>query len=223
MTSADERASLFQEIERAERTLGNLLQRLSSINTSLETVESNMRVNDFTMSGMYVPGSANGIVCALTGDIRGDPIRDALENLKGKGFRLPVIIKGSDRSESKATCNSIMKTIGAHLKLTKTKLIINLRWSTLSPDIDSSDAVVLGTRYKHGSKREILMFKEKLIELNLQVFEDEGEFGGGLLTYKLAELAKEIGDVAVMEVTLSSTLAQNIPKIAEILKAVTTP
>lgn len=222
MTGASEGADLFRELERAERILGSLLQRLSSLHTSLESIESNLRVDDISTSGLLVQGSITGIVCALTADIKGDPIHDAFEGLRGKGFRLPVIIKDSDRSESPVTCDSIMKVIRAQLKLKTSKLIINLRWSSLPAVIDSSKAVILGTRYRYGNAREISTFKEKLRELNLQVLEDDGEFGGGLLTYKLTELARDVGNVVVLEMTLSSTLAGNVPKIGEILEATTT-
>ena len=222
MTSASEAANLFRELERAEEILGSLLLRLSSFHASLESVESNLRADDFSTSGLFVQGSTNAIVCALTADIKGDPIHDAFEGLRGKGFRLPVVIKGSDRSESQTTCDSIMKIIRAQLKLKTSELIVNLRWSPLPAVIDGSRAVVLGTRYGHGDAREISTFKEKLTELNLQVLEDNGEFGGGLLTYKLAELAREVGNVLVVEMTLSSALAGNVSKIAEILEAITT-
>ncbi|RDE15755.1 MAG: hypothetical protein C4K48_02945 [Candidatus Thorarchaeota archaeon] len=222
MTSASEGAVLLQELERAEQILGSLLQRLSNLHTSLESIESNLRVDDFSTTVLIVQGSTTGIVCALTADIKGDPIHDAFESLRGRGFRLPVIIKGSDRSESQATCDSIMRIIRAQLKLKTSQLIINLRWSPLPTVIDSNRAVILGTRYKHGSPREISTFKEKLRELNLQVLDDDGEFGGGLLTYKLTELAREAENVVVLEMTLSSTLAGNVPKIAEILETITT-
>jgi hypothetical protein len=222
MISASEGAALVRELERAEQTLGSLLQRLSSIHTSLDSIETNLRVDDLSTSGLFVQGSTTGIVCALTADIKGDPIHQTFEVLRGRGFRLPVIIKDSDRSESPATCDSIMRIIRAQLKLKTSKLIVNLRWSSLPAVIDSDNAVILGTRYRYGDSREISAFEEKLRELNLQVLEDDGEFGGGLLTYKLTELARETQNVVVLEMTLSSTLAGNAPKIAEILEAITT-
>ena len=222
MTSASEGANLVRELERAEQILGSLLQQLFSFHTSLDSIESGLRVDDFSTSGLFVQGSTTGIVCALTGDIKGDPIHDAFEGLRGRGFRLPIIIKDSDRSESPATCEAIMKIIRAHLKLKTSRLIINLRWSSLPAVVDGSNVVILGTRYRHGEARQISTFSERLKELNLQVLEDDGEFGGGLLTFKLTELARETEDMMVLEMTLSSALAGNVSKIAEILEVITT-
>jgi hypothetical protein len=222
MCGASEPISLLKEIERAERVLDSLLQRLSKLYHSLEEVESNLRVSDFSSSGMFVQGLTNGIICILTANIKGDPIYNVLESLKGKGLKLSAIIKGSDRSEAPDTCDSILKIIKAKFNHNTTRLIINLRWSALSALIDKDNVVIIGTRFIHGSNDEISRFKKNLKELNLEVFEDDGEFGGGLLTYKLTNFAKNIDSLIVLELTLSSTLLENTKKVAEILEMVST-
>jgi hypothetical protein len=55
------------------------------------------------------------------------------------------------------------------------------------------------------------------------VLEDIVEFGGGLLTYKLIELAKNVDSIIVLELTLSSALSENIRKVSEVLEAVAIP
>jgi len=223
MSNTFEPMSILKELERAEHVLNNLLHKLSNLYRNLEPVESVLRVSDFSSSGMIVPGTMTGIVCALTADIKGDPIYKVLESLKGKGLKLPAIIKGSDRTESIETCDSIMKIIKAQFNLKITRLLVNLRWSSLPPIIENDNVVIVGTRYIHGDSRDIARFKDRLKELNIQVFEDNGEFGGGLLTYKLTNFAREVDNVIVLELTLSSALSESVSMMARILEAIATP
>jgi hypothetical protein len=214
--------SILKELERAENILDGLQQQLSRLYTNLEPLESNLRLSDFSSSGMYIQGATTGIVCVLTADIKGDPLHNALTSLKGKGLKLPAIIKGSDRNETSATCESIMKIVKAQFDLKTTRMIVNLRWSPIPAIIDNDNVVIMGTRYFHGNMRNVMRFKNKLEELKLEVLEDNGEFGGGLLTYKLTDFAKAVGDIIVLELTLSTNLSEDIDKIAEILEAVVT-
>ena len=223
MSKTYEPMSILKELEHAERVLNNLLHRLTSLYTNLEQMESVLRVNDFSSSGMIVPGMMTGIVCALTADISTDPLHKALESLKGKGLKLPTIIKGSDRTESAETCDSFMKIIKAQFNLRTTQLIVNLRWSSLPPIIENDNVVIIGTRYIHGESQDITRFKNRLKGLDIQVFEDNGEFGGGLLTYKLTSFAREADNVIVLELTLSSALSEDVTRIAKILEAIAAP
>jgi hypothetical protein len=223
MCGAFQPKNLIKELERAEHVLDDILRQISRIYNDLEPVESNLRVNNVSLNGIIVPGSLAGLVCALTANLKGDPIFNVLESLKGKGLKLPTIIKGSDRSEAQETCEYIMKIIDAKFNLKKTRLIVNLRWSSLPPIIDRDNVIIVGTRFFHGNVREISKFTNRLKELNLEVLEDNGEFGGGLLTYKLIELAKNVDSIIVLELTLSSALSENIRKVSEVLEAVAIP
>ncbi|MDH4213848.1 MAG: hypothetical protein OEV85_08000 [Candidatus Thorarchaeota archaeon] len=223
MFSSPDPIGIIKELERAEHVLDVLLRQLTSIYTNLEPLERDLRVDDFSSSGMFVPGLATGIVCALTADIKGDPIYKALESIKGRGLKLPAIIKGADRTEAPVICDSIMKIIRAQFNLKTTRFIVNLRWSSLPSIIDNDNVMILGTRYFHGDRKVIEGFKNRLKGLNLEVLEDNGEFGGGLLTYKLTNFAKEIDSITVLELTLSSALCENITKVAKIFEAITIP
>jgi hypothetical protein len=219
MNNTSGRRNILGELTRAEGILNGLLERLSNLLAVLEPIESNLRLTDFASSGMYIRGSKNAIICALTADIQGDPIHSAIELIKGKGLKLSSIIKGSDRSESVSTCKSILKIIKAQLKSTESKVVTNLRWSSLPKTIERDNVVIVGTRFCRMDSDEITRLKDKLRNLNLEVYEDEGEFGGGLLAYKLVQLAEEFEELTVLEVTLSSSLAGESPKVAEILEA----
>ncbi len=58
-------------------------------------------------------------------------------------------------------------------------------------------------------------------EIGFQVLEDVGQFGGGPLTYRLTELARKLGNMTVLEITLSHCIAENHDRVAEILESLT--
>jgi hypothetical protein len=219
MNSSDGKGNVLGELKRAEEVLSNLLERLSKIYGILESKERRLRADDFSSSGMCIPGLKNAIVCALTADIRGDPIHSVIEDARGKGLKLPTIIQGSDRIESFATCDSILKIIRTQFHSSELKSITNLRWSVVPKIIDNDEVVIIGTRYNHASEADIMRMKERLGNLELDIYEDDGEFGGGLLTYQLSKLAEGMDRVRVIEITLSSGLASNVSKVVEILEA----
>jgi hypothetical protein len=218
MNSSGGKSNVLGELKRAEEVLSNLLERLSEIYNVLESKERRLMADDFSSSGMCIPGSMNAIVCALTADIRGDPLHFVIEQTRGKGLKLPTIIRGSDRVESFPTCDSILKIIKTQFHSSGLKSIINLRWSVVPRIIGNDEVVIIGTRYNHASKADMMRTEERIRELELDVYEDDNEFGGGLLTYQLSRLAEELDGVRVMEITLSSSLASNVSKVAEILE-----
>ena len=63
MSSLNGRPNLLQELERAESVLNKLLTKISSINDSLKPLEQTLRAEDFSSSGLFIPGTSPGIVC----------------------------------------------------------------------------------------------------------------------------------------------------------------
>ncbi|MCK5389432.1 MAG: hypothetical protein KAJ36_03025, partial [Candidatus Thorarchaeota archaeon] len=111
MSSLNRHRSLLQELERTETVLNRLLKKISNVSDLLRPLEHSLRAEDFSSSGSYVPGTSNGVVCVLSSLIKGDPLSSSIDLIRGKGLKLPAIIKGSDRSETKSTCDSILKII----------------------------------------------------------------------------------------------------------------
>lgn len=221
MSSLNRHRSLLQELERTETVLTRLLKRISNISDFLRPLEHSLRAEDFSSSGSYIPGTSNGVVCVLSSLIKGDPLSSSLDLIRGRGLKLPAIIKGSDRSETKSTCDSILKIIEGKPGGTPIDYVINLRWANLPSIVDDANVVVIGKRFHHSKKGDLKKLHIRFIELGFQVLEDAGQFGGGPLTYRLTELARKLGNMTVLEITLSHCIAENHDRVAEILESLT--
>ena len=221
MSSSNEQRSLLQELERVEDVLGRLLKRIAEVNNRLKPLEHSMRTDEFASSGSYIPGTSNGFVCILSALIKGDPLSNSIGLLRGSGLKLPGIIKGSDRSETKSTCDSILKIVEANLGGTSIDYIINLRWANLPSVVDGSKVVVIGKRFHVCNEEPMRKLQRRFNELGFKILEDVGEFGGGPLTYRLTELARKHGKITVLEITLSRNFAGNHDSVAKILEAIT--
>jgi len=221
MSSLNEHPGLLQELESAESVLSSLFEKISNINSYLKPLEHSLRTEEFSSSGSYIPGTSNGIVCILSALIKGDPLSDSIESIRGKGRKLPAIIKGSDRSETKSTCNSILKILEGNPSGMQISYIINLRWANLPSVIDGSNVIVIGTRFLHSQKNTLKTLYNRFQEDGFQILEDRGEYGGGPLTYKLTEFARKLGNITVVEITLSRHFAENHDSVAKILESLT--
>ena len=222
MSSVNGHRSLLQELERAEIVLNRLLKKISDVSNFLRPIEHSLRTEEFSSSGSYVPGTSNGIVCVLSSLIKGDPLSSSLDLIRGRGLKLPAIIKGSDRSETKSTCDSIMKIIEGKPSGTPIDYVINLRWANLPSIVDDANVVVIGKRFHFSKKGDLQKLGIRIEELGFQILEDAGQFGGGPLTYRLTELARKRRNMTVLEITLSQRLAENHDRVAKILESLTT-
>jgi len=221
MSSLNGHQSLLQELERTETVLTRLLKKISNISELLRPLEQSLRAEDFTSSGLYVPGTSNGVVCILSSLIKGDPLSNSIDLIRGRGLKLPAIIKGSDRSETKSTCDSILKIIEGKPGGTPIDYVINLRWANLPSILNDANVVVIGERYNYRKIEAMKKLHIRFRELDFQILEDVGQFGGGPLTFRLTELAQELGNMTVLEITLSHRMAENHDRVAEILESLT--
>ncbi|MHA1950706.1 MAG: hypothetical protein ACW99G_11215 [Candidatus Thorarchaeota archaeon] len=204
--------SLLQELDRTEKVLEILLTRLSKLNAALEPMERAMKVTDFASSGMHVQGASRGIVCVLSGLIKGDPLERTLSNLSGRG--IPALIKSGDRSESPSTIDNIVNMVVAEDQKKQVEFVVNLRWSVLPKPLDKENVAIVGTRYMNG---DISRLREELEILGVVVLDDDGEFGGGPLMFEISNIFANKLETIVMELTLSQSLAENAPAVTRIL------
>ena len=221
MSSLNERHSLLKELEKAESVLTRLFEKISNVTELLGPLEHTLRTEDFSSSGSYVPGSSNGIVCVLSALIKGDPLSDSIELTRGKGRSLPSIIKGSDRSETKSTCDSILKIVDGKPGGKPIDYVINLRWANLPSVIDDPYIVVIGKRFYYDQKDALKQLNNRFKQMGIKFLQDNGQFGGGPLTYRLTELARKLENMSVFEITLSRSFAENHERVAEILESFT--
>ena len=212
--------SLLKELEHTESVLQNLLQVLTDLNSALKPIEREMKVSDFSISGEYVQGDSKGVVCVLSGLIQGDPLQQILQK-KGRGRGVPSLIKAGDRSESDITVESIVNMIHAEEQKKQLDYVINLRWSQLPAPLETDSVVIRGRRYQQGDSIRISKLETELERLGLKVVIDDGEFGGGPLTYEITKSFSDRRNLLVSELTLSRQVVENDELVIEILNMLT--
>lgn len=221
MSSMKGRHGLLNELEKAEGVLEGLLKKISNVTEYLSSLEHKLRAKDFSSTGSYLPGVSEGIVCVLSAMIKGDPLANSIELTRGAGRRFPAIIKGSDRSETKSTCDSILKIVEGTFRQKQISFVVNLRWANLPSVIDGKNVLVIGKRYIHDQNGSLKKLYNRFNEIGFQVLEDQGQFGGGPLTFRLTQLAQKLQTMSILEITLSRHFAEDHKKVAEILESFT--
>ena len=96
-----------------------------------------------------------------------------------------------------------------------------MRWANLPFAIDGKSVLVVGTRFSHDQKRSLEKLTTKLKGIGITVLEDQGQYGGGPLTYRLTQLARKLQSMTILEITLSRHFAEDHERVAEILEAFT--
>lgn len=215
MNGARKQSGLLQELERTEKVLEVLQTRLYDLNSALEPIERMMRVSDFASNGVFVQGASRGLVCLLSGLIRGDPFDRVLVDKRGLG--IPALIKAGDRSESPSTVESIVKMVHAENQKKSVEFIVNLRWSVLPRPIEKENIMILGTRYLSGDRHEVERLKAELEGLGIVILEDDGEYGGGPLVYEFIKSYENKPVPLIIELTLSHKLSENQALVTKIL------
>jgi len=222
MKSSQKNQNLLQVLERANVALTTILEKLVVFNDSLKPVERSLRVSDFSSKGVLRAGAIRGIVCVLSSMIKGDPYSKSLEALEGKGLKLPSIIKSADRNESRHTCDSIIKIIESLARKDPPRFVVNLRWSTLPRSLNNKNVIVMGTRYNNLNDSETTQIISAMKQRGFDVLQDDGEYGGGLLTYLLIETLDDKRKLKVLELTVSREIAENENQVIQILEALST-
>jgi hypothetical protein len=221
MSRANEHHSLLKELERTESVLEGLLSKISIVSKCLTPLEHKLRDDDFSSTGSFIPGVSHSVVCVLSAMIRGDPLANSIDLIRGKGRNLPTIIRGSDRSETKQTCDSILKIVEGKMSGNPISFIANLRWANLPAIIDGKNILVIGKRFFYEQNNSLKMLHDKFKESGITLLEDQGQYGGGPLTFALTQLARKTRTISVFEITLSRHLAEDHSRVAEILESLT--
>ncbi len=216
MSKSSNQRSLLKELERTEAVLKDLLTTLSNLNSSLIPIEREMKVSDFASSGEFVQGASTGIVCVLSGLIQGDPLQRILTE-KGRGRDIPALIKAGDRSESPMTVESIVNMLHTEDQKRSLEYIINLRWAELPTPLEREMVVVMGTRYESGNPIRVKKLEINLDKIGFKIVTDNGEFGGGPLTYEIIKSFSNRRDLIVIELTLSRQVVENDTAVIRVL------
>jgi hypothetical protein len=216
MSRSSAQRNILNELEHTEVVLQELLTTLFNLSSALKPIEREMRVSDFTSSGEIVEGMSKGVVCVLTGLIKGDPLEKIL-TLRGRGREIPILIKAGDRTETKVTVENIVGMLQVMNQKRSLEYIVNLRWAELPAPLEHDNVVVLGDRYVSGNFERLMKLESNLNELLFRVIKDKGEFGGGLLVYEVIRSFSNRKDMVVTELTLSRQVVENDVLVIKIL------
>jgi hypothetical protein len=216
MIKSSSQRGLLKELERTEIVLQDLLTTLSNLNSALKPIEREMKVSDFASSGEYVQGASRGVVCVLTGLIQGDPLQRILTEI-GRGGDIPALIKAGDRSESDMTVESIVNRLHAEDQKRSLEYMLNLRWAELPEPLEREKVVIIGTRYESGNSIRLTKLETELEKIGLKIVRDNGEFGGGPLTYEIVKSFSNRRNLLVAELTLSRQVVENDTAVIQIL------
>jgi hypothetical protein len=216
MIKSSSQRGLLKELERTEIVLQDLLTTLSNLNSALKPIEREMKVSDFASSGEYVQGASRGVVCVLTGLIQGDPLQRILTEI-GRGGDIPALIKAGDRSESDMTVESIVNRLHAEDQKRSLEYMLNLRWAELPEPLEREKVVIIGTRYESGNSIRLTKLETELEKIGLKIVRDNGEFGGGPLTYEIVKSFSNRRNLLVAELTLSRQVVKNDTAVIQIL------
>ena len=216
MSKSSKQRSLLNELEHAEIVLRELLLTISNLNSILEPIEREMKVSDFVYSGELLRGVSEGVVCVLSGLIKGDPLEMILAE-SGRGKGIPSIIRTSDRTESKMTVESIVNMLHTESQKGRLGYVINLRWARLPAPLEKENTVIIGTRYISGSSSRLMELESNLERAGLRIIRDNGEFGGGPLVYEVIRSFSDEQDLVVAELTLSNKVIEDTDVVIQIL------
>jgi hypothetical protein len=95
--------------------------------------------------------------------------------------------------------------------------IINLRWAELPAPLERERVVVIGTRYDSGDSMRLKKLETHLDKIGLKIVTDNGEFGGGPLTYEIVKSFSNRRNLLVLELTLSRQLVENDTTVIDVL------
>ncbi len=170
---------------------------------------------------VYKRRNPRAIVCITSALIHNDPLAASL-SLITYGASWPSLLRAGDPTESPDTCETIVDTVLPEVaKLSGDILVMNLKWGRMPDDLEKAKAAIVGTRFILASKEKLESIRKSISGAGMEVFYDDGLYGGGLLAYDLVRALNEKADATVVEVTLSRTAAESANMIQSLLRAVT--
>jgi len=170
---------------------------------------------------VYMRRNPRAIVCITSALIHKDPIASSLSRITYSAS-WPSLLRAGDPTESSDTCETIVDTVMPEVaKLSGDILVMNLKWGRMPDHLEKVKAAIIGTRFILARKEKLESTRKWISDAGMEVFYDDGFYGGGLLAYELVRALNEKADATVVEVTLSRTAAESANIIRSLLQAVT--
>lgn len=215
-------SELSKDLEKAKDVLERLLQRVSRLRTSLEPFERGLSAKDFEASDVHIRGTPTGFICLPTALSPGDPLNITVEGIMAESDKAPSLIKAADDEESRAMCDRTIKMLEWEMEKTageEPQFLIVLRWSDMFEPLEKKKTGVIGKRYLAGSAEQLKAFVQTLKKAGIAVLFDDGEYGGGALTYELVQAFGESRSTLIAQLTLSRGVITDNVAITRLLES----
>jgi hypothetical protein len=214
---------ISKELEKTVGVLRGILRRLFDLNKALEPLESELSAADFAQSGIYVIGTAAGVVCFPTVLSEGDPLKPIIEYARAREVKMPSIVEAGDPEESRSTCDRVIRMLKREIwnkreSILKPSFLIVVRWDHLFEDLEKDKTVIIGRRYYSGSEDSLRRLTKNLKKIGLAVIEDSGQYGGGPMTYEFVQEFSRSKSLVVAQLTFSKSVATDKTKILAMLE-----
>jgi hypothetical protein len=215
MTPSTTISSVTKKLERALKVVDELRASLNGINLSLQLYERAIVLEESEKSGYLLLESKSRFVCLTPDDSKNDPVRILLEALLESKKKLPsVIILSRSEKGSLTRIESIFQSKIQDSQRENT-ILINLRWATMLPILEDTMAMVVGIRYQHMPQEMIDNLEAAGSDIGLSTLFDNGEYGGGQLTY---QLISRLQPTVTLEITLSEAVIRNTSVAVSLLE-----
>ncbi len=207
---------IVSDLEKAKSVVKQLEAVLVKLNVSLEFEENTLYRRD--MSSDATRESTTGVVVLFSETLSNSQTFISVLSTKSSAVESNYI-QVDDIMESQLTCRKIIRSLSVKFRNSPTPLncIINLQCVQMIPPREEEQVIVIGKLYFQDVKEIIQKYEDQFRGLGFHFVYDQGQFGGGVLTY---ELIQSFPESTIFEITLSQSFTEdesNMHRLLDIL------
>ncbi|MDF1540415.1 MAG: hypothetical protein P1Q69_16085 [Candidatus Thorarchaeota archaeon] len=210
--------SLQEQLKRAKKTLERTGKSVDRLIAVLEPTEQMLMRKEFQTRTVLDPGQAKVVLCLEEELASSKSFRKAISKLS---MTKPTLVKIPEDRNSRLTNLTVARMIPVEV-LTKSEgqvLVVNLQRELMLKQLEQTKSVVLGQRYYLNSNDAIVRLSAALESQGINVLEDQGLYGGSVLTYELVRTLEGRPQSTVLEITLSKSVAENTNILKRVLES----
>ncbi len=215
---ASNSVELQEQLERAKKSLKRTGESVEKLIAVLEPTEQMLMRREFQTRTELDPGEGKVVLCLEEELASSRTFRKAISKLS---MKKPTLVKIPEDRNSRLTNLSVARMIPTEV-LTKSQgyvLVVNLQRELMLKQLEQVKAIVLGRRYYLNSNDTMQRLSQTLESQGVHVFEDQGLYGGSVLTYELVRTLEARPQSTVLEITLSRSVAENTNLLKRILES----
>ncbi|MBD3406414.1 MAG: hypothetical protein GF411_09910 [Candidatus Lokiarchaeota archaeon] len=207
-----------QSLERAKDLIKQITDKVSSISETIHIMTQDRRISKSVSDGDYIIGIPRVMICLQDNSPEDRMVINFLKDVREKGVKLPSFMVQSSPTGNKKSYSEIVNRLLGHLrKYGNNLMFISLKIHKLPEILEIEKTIVIGKRFALRATS----FIQKIRDSTFNIVEDKSEFGGGKLIFSVIESIKNYQDTMAIELTISSSLAHDIEKLAELFKLFT--